>query len=587
MRRMIFLSSWILALVASATNVWGDDELVIDDIMWQDPPYEVPTLKFDSPPELIGLWTKALQRPDSELRRSAADTIAIAHRSGILDVAGIIEHLVAVLQASDQEVSVRRAAAHALVVMDVRAQAPLLAQVAVKDGLEVAEFVEPALAKWNYLPIREVWLRRLEDRALRPLWLLLAIRCLAVTKESAAQQPLLQLVHDRRGATNIRLAAAQTLAVISSDGLIADARQHTSDKSAGKAIERLLGMTLISGHSSQDAIALIQELAADAEPSVATAALTRLLDINPALTFDLAPTAVTNPDVNVRRHGAQALVSKADETSIRQLTRLLSDPNPKLRRWVAKSFLDLAARPELRNTVIAETERALTSDDWRGLEQAILLAVHLEQKNYANRMLELLQHSRPEVAVTAAWALRRFQLPETLTEMLNHAQRQYDRIRNKDTAPHVSQLIDGQHSQLFQAFGQLRFTDAEPLMRKFVPKNFSLGNESRAAACWALGYLHENRATPDLTQQFVGRLSDVESMMPEVEPVRRTCGVSLGRMKSTSALPVVRNFAASDGITSAVGQSCWWAIEQLSDDKRPPMPAITHRILSWFLQPAG
>jgi HEAT repeat protein len=582
-----FPTRWLMLVVCLAYCgvVRADEPLAVDDIMWKDPPYTSPVQRYDFPPNITSLWKKALERPDSELRRSAADTVVIAQRKGVPGLEELTNNLLEILKATDQQSSVRRAAAHALVLMDASAHAQLLAQAAEQDGLDVAQFVEPALAKWKYAPIEKVWLQRLEDPVVRPMWLLLAIRCLAERKESAARQPLLKLVHDRRAVSTIRLAAAQSLAAICTDGLVADAKQHTADPVLENSLERLLGTTLISRHSDPDAISLLKQMAVDKEPPVAAIALRQLFAIDPALVYDLAPQAIKSTDVNVRRQGVEAFVVKADEASVRQLASLLNDLNPSLRARVAESLLTLAAKPELRPVVIAETERTLTTEGWRGLEKAILLAVRLERKNNADRMLELLKHPRDEVAVSAAWALRRFQLPETLAKMLEHAQYQYDRITKRQILGHESPLIDGQHSQLFQAFGQLRYKEAEPLMRKFVPKNFSLGMQARSAAIWALGYLHENNAPEDLANQLVDRLSDIASMMPEVTPVRAACGVSLGRMKAKTKIDVVRQFADGDGVGSLVGQSCWWALEQMTDEKRPPIPELRQRILGWFLQP--
>ena len=581
---------WILLFVLvacflGAGSVGAEEPLAVDDIMWQDPPYTAPDFGYEYPLNIDRLWKKALEYPDSELRRTAADTIVIAQRRGVPGLTELTSNLVEILKSENQESSVRRAAAHALVVMDVSTQAQLLAQVAETDGLDVARFVEPALAKWKYVPIQKTWLERLKEPAIRPLWLMLAIRCVADTQAQAAREPLLKIAHDRRTAPTVRLAAAQSLAAIFANGLVADAKQRLAADSMPSTTDRLIGVTLISRHSDAEAITVLKELAVDAEPSVAAMALGRLLAIDPALVFDLAPQAIKSADVNVRRAGAEALIVKADQESIRQMTLLLSDPNPTLRGRVANAFASLAGKAELRDTVTEETERTLAGENWRGLEKSVLLAVRLERKNTANRMIELLSHSRPEVAVTAAWALRRFQLPETLAKMLVHAQLQYDRIVKMEIQSHESFLIDGQHSQLFQAFGQLRYKEAEPLMRKFVPKNFAFGMESRAAAIWSLGYLYEDKAPEDLISQFVDRLSDVASMMPEVTPVRAACGAGLGRMNAKSALAVLNNFAASDGVLSLVGQNCWWSLEKMTDQKRPPMSKVLQHITGWFLMP--
>jgi hypothetical protein len=168
--------------------------------------------------------------------------------------------------------------------------------------------------------------------------------------------------------------------------------------------------------------------------------------------------------------------------------------------------------------------------------------------------------------------------------MLEHAQWQYDRVVAGKLQPHEYSMADDQQMQIFQAFGEMKFATAEPLLRQFVPKRMDLAIGARAAAVWALGHIHEGVPNQELTDQFIDRLSDINSMMPEANEVRQMCAVGLGRMKATSALPVLQKFAEFEG-ADRVGQACWWSIEQMSDRKRPEFPPMPHFVLGWFLQP--
>jgi HEAT repeat protein len=489
--------------------------------------------------------------------------------------------------AQDQEAGpvVRRAAARAMVALDSREHAELLARLAASEGPEVAQWVEPALARWGYGGLTSEWLKRLEDKPVPLMSWRLAVDCLVIRGERAAAPPLLHVVHDDRTPATVRLAAAKAIAALEQDGLVDDARRLASDKSSTASLRRILGVTLLRRHRDAESVALLRELATDANPVVAASAFERLLEIDPKHAYDLAAAALGNADVKVRSAAARALVAQGEATSIRQVSALLADRNPTLRIWVRQSLVELAQRPEMRSVVIEEIERSLDTHSWQGLEQAMMLAVSLEHKAIAGRLVEYMPHPRPEVALAACFALRKFRVPELLPPMLEHATKQQQRRLDGGILPHETVMSDDQLIQLAQAFGEMRYQPADGLLRKLVPKVVPYGIHARAAACWALGYLHEGKAPSDLVGQFEARLSDIASEMPEADEVRRMCAASMGRMRAESALPVLRRFCDGEGQFTDVGQACWWSIERMTDEKRPPFVIYSRNLLGWFMQP--
>jgi HEAT repeat protein len=138
--------------------------------------------------------------------------------------------------------------------------------------------------------------------------------------------------------------------------------------------------------------------------------------------------------------------------------------------------------------------------------------------------------------------------------------------------------------QLFMAFGQMRYEPAIPLLRRYVPRNFDLGERARAAAIWALGLIFEDQVQQDLVAQFSKRLDDIYGMEPEFEAVRRMSAISMGRMNAESALPMLRKHAGTEG--GAAGLACLWAIEQITGEPMPELddpPPLDYR--DWFLMP--
>ena len=539
----------------------------LDSLMDQDPPLPNIGEQFVFPDELVPLWIKSLNRSEIELRRLAADSISLAHRYGAPGLQPTGEALMQVLQQDAQPPVVLRAVARALVELDERRAAAVLFRRSQAGAIEVAQVIEPALAKWNFEPIRDVWLQRLENTATRRTPLLLAIEGVGTTKEQRATEPLLRIVESVDQPRTVRLAAARSLGQIHTSGLTKTARELVARKAT---IEHLLAAVLSAHHSDDEAIGLLQQLATDVSPAVAAFALRRLFAIDPSLVFDLAEAATTNQDVNVRRVGAQALVAKADDAAIKLLRPLLDDPNPKLRRYVSQQLIELAANSPLRDTILAAATKTLSGDDWRGLEQSLIVLATLDHEPAMPRFVELLTHRRTEVAVSAAWGLRRLAVTAALPAMLRHAQSQSKQM-SAETEPQLSHL--------FQAFGAMKYAPAEPLLRSFAPKSEQL-IEARAAAIWALGHLYQDQAPADLTKLFAKRLADTVSIPPEDDRVRKMSAISIGRMRGEAALPTLREF--SEGGTEP-GLASGWAVERITGEKPPPPVPTRRGFGEWFL----
>ena len=110
------------------------------------------------PPRLTSLWLGALERPDNDLKCQAAATIALARRRGMPGLEKAVPALLRALDQPEQHPTVRLAAAQALIALDARKAAPVLFERAGKDGVEMRDLVEPALARWDYKPARAAWL---------------------------------------------------------------------------------------------------------------------------------------------------------------------------------------------------------------------------------------------------------------------------------------------------------------------------------------------------------------------------------------------------------------------------------------------
>lgn len=563
--RFVFL---LAAFVISSVS-WGASFAHLDFVMYDDPRLEFPDRPMGFRPGLKSLWITALNHSEADLKQQAAFTIAWACQRGMEGLDETIEPLTTNLT-SDERLVVRLASARALTVLDSRRSAKALLERSHKDGLEMAQIVEPALAGWDFEPMREIWRNRLERTSTDRKRCLLAIRGLAEVKDEQAVDALLKIAVDATLSPELRLAAADALGQIRSDGLEDAARDLADRESHLRTIDRLVAAKCLAGHSSEPTRTLLVELAQDDEPSVAAIALNRLLEVDLDLILPLAEPALAKGDVNVRFAVAKALVPRPSATTLPMLGGLMGDLNPKLRTFAAKSLFDLAESPELRPQVIEQGERMLRHDSWQALEQSLWLLAKLDHEEQSDRFIELLKHDRPEVYVTAAWGLRKLAIDETLPDLLKFAKQRDKQIKEATglfDAEYFVQLVP-----IFEFFGQKRYASAEMFLRTFVPKESS-ETEARAAAIWALGYIHEGKPDTKLVKELEGRIQDTDSMMPEYDLVRRMAVVSIGRMKANEAMSTLTFYSEPGGIQTQVGYACAWAIKHMTGKSfKKPVP---------------
>lgn len=584
--RLILLLLTALACGGS----WPLDRLLaaeweVDHAMYQDPELKLPPWRVLFSKKLKPLWLQALARPDAEMRRLAADSFSMAIAGGMADVDDIVAPLTNILK-TDTDPVVRRAVARTLVVLKSKASAAVLVEASQKDGLLMAQIVEPALAQWQEPLLQETWLQRLNDRNTQLQMQLLAISGLATQDDARAVVPLTELMLDRLRPPELRLAAAKALGEMNETGLTDQAQQlataaaNAENLSHAEFFGRLLAVTLLARHQDADAQKLLETLAADQEPAVAAAALSRLHALQSPAALRLAPTAIASLDARMRRLGAEILITVPTVETVQQLAPLLNDRNPTVRKTVAKQFVEFGKTEALRTAVLEQADKMLASDEWRALEQAALIIGHLDHEPAADRLIALLTHARGEPAVAAAWALRKLEVAATLPALLKQA----DEMHNQSVGGIPPTYAGAQLTQLFQAFGQLRYREAEPLLRKYVPKSTTLDTEARAAACWALGYLYENNPDPALVAELVARAGDV-GIPPEYPVVRRMSAIALGRMKAEGAITQLRAYFKMDGPGVLPGLASGWAIEQLTGETFERKEFLERYSSSWFLEP--
>jgi hypothetical protein len=581
-RRACLLAAVVSGLVV-VPRVHAVDEAI--DSVWPTDP-DIPSARVVKvfPERLTALWLQALERPDNDLKCQAAATIALAHKRGMPGLEKCVPHLVRALDQPEQHPTVRLSAAQALITLDAREAAKSLFAHAQSDGIDMRNLVEPALAAWDYEPARAVWLARLNQPELPGRGWVLAIQGLGAAREAKAVPRLRELVLSSATDPIIRLEAARSLGAIQTADLEKDAGQLAAEKAGPGSVAHVAAASLLRKHRSDEGAKILERLAVGTDAAAAAVALDGLLDHDPRRVLPLLPRLIASADPAVRAKAVEAHRRSPQPDDIRLVADLMDDPHPQVRVSARKALLEVARGADHGDAVRREAARLLATDRWRALEQATILLALLDHKAAAPRFVELLRFQRPEVFVAAAWGLRKLAVEETLPEQLREIERRWEQSA-KPGPNHPKAMIDVEVAQLAQSLGRARYKPAAPVLARFVPKEWNIGPESRAAAVWALGLIHGPAAPAELVEALIGRLTDENVIMPEHLDVRRMCAVALGRMQAKGATDSLRKYYPGKLSREALSNACGWALEQLTGEKLPASGTAEVVQKGWFLEP--
>ena len=546
-------------------------------------PHLIPPLSLrELNARFVPLFDKTLREiDDDELLETAALSLARVAQEKLKDISGSTDILAKHLE-SHSNLRVRFACAHALVNADITqaGTAVLMLNKYADDAQRL--WLDPALARWKVTAAGDIWRQRLEDQTETTVAVALACDGLVALGDTQAVDLLNSVLHGELLAFEKRRAAARALVVLAPDKAFAEAVSFL----AGSISERLLGIQLLSS-AKPEAHGKLFLLCADPADGVASAAWVALFRVNPEALIPALSTGRIHPDAVVRMTAAHIRQRFPNVERSSWLHRQLSDKHLEVRNVAREMLFQVAAeQTPLREVIIAMAGDTLaaTTDDWQGIEQSLLLLGQLRAAQFSDRCVPLLEHSRNEVLVTAAWLMHLYPDKAVQDAVRKRLVRNEEMLKNPESKPREAD-IGLQSAYLIQYAGLERLQDLHALLEPNFSKSALGGISKRTAAMWALGLLHEHDPDADIAKSFLGRVADRAGMMPEQVLVRGMSAVALGRMRAKSAVPGLLEAYQLDPRHSLIPVSARWSLGMIGEPLLDLLQADTRSVGGWRLTP--
>jgi HEAT repeat protein len=353
--------------------------------------------------------------------------------------------------------------------------------------------------------------------------------------------------------------AAIALGQLNQDGLNELAQQVLDSDIEQR---HLLAAEMLAKHTGDKTSAQLRIIFNDGANVAQFVAARSLVAHFPEVAREIAPQMVEHADNLIRNLALNLLGNLSDEASLRLQAKLLNDRNIDIRRQAGAQLASKATDGQ-RTLVDGFITEHLNGEPWPGIEQAIIMVVSLQERTRCTKLVELLEHPRPEVNMCAGWALMELaQDSAILASIEPHVEKATDFLVANGVQPPLYKTDTIRLSFLFEAFGRNKYEPMQKLLMKYVPKNnYKLGYPSRASAIWALGQLNKGKDNKALREALFERIADMSPVMPEDQLVRFCCMLALGEMGFADSLPTLKKFY--EGIPSPIGYACAWATEQI------------------------
>ncbi len=330
--------------------------------------------------------------------------------------------------------------------------------------------VEQACIGWRKpLPV-DRWRASLASANSTEQELLRAVDGLGATGTNADIPTLEAMVLDGTRTSSVRLSCARAIGRIAVSDQMPLAKKLRA--STAEHAERL-SVEVLAQSQVESSTEFLQDVALHGSPLAQRAAYRWLCERDAAsarawwrvFSNTRCSSSLARADANHRCQDR-----KDSPSSLRRVSRSAS----RCANGRAPTCLTCCSRTEEElQRVLTLLKPSMADADWRVLEQSIRLTVELHQNAYCERLMSLVDHARPEVCITACWALRNLaEDPAILGQMLEYVQKMTERfLDTKNTQ--VTEVQFRCTAHMFDAFGHRKFEPAKEISLRYVPKNFN------------------------------------------------------------------------------------------------------------------
>ena len=470
--------------------------------------------------------------------------------------------LIARLKNGELPLQTFRSMVSALVLIGDDSHANFLWEVTQQDPLARGK-VERALAAWKSSIALAAWRKRLSNANDRPDEIAIALEGIAAVGSSEDSKLLEQVLRGHATTFANRMIAAKVIGQLNVAGYEALAKTVLESDVEQR---HLLASLLIRQHTSDLTSEHMRTIFAQGPAVAQRIAASSICTHFPELALELISEFLQHEDSEVRLSGLAFLQTQPNDQSLRLQATLFEDRNKAVRRTVGDLLVARANRGQ-RAIVDECITKYLHGEAWQGIVQSIEIAVRLEDGSRCSRLVELLDHKRPEVNMYAGWALMMLaEEPEILKDIFTYV----DKATEAMLAGSGAEYRETDHirlSYLIEALGRTRYEPATSMLKKYVPKReFKLGIITRASAIWALGELFDGKDNPSLRSELWDRMNDMSPIMPEDYLVRFSCALALGEMGYEDSVPTLKQY--DDGMTSELGHASDWALREIEKSSR-------------------
>ena len=557
-RIQLFLSAVLLSQVCFVQVCFGQRTKPLQHF-WEISPDFGDIWSHPTTEQMVRFDVESLSSAQLQDRVRVAQMICREHNNpNFKQKARALELLNAHVTDTDAPIQLRRAIISAATLLDDGKHAAKLWEAAQADAL-MRSTVERGLIRWKCSIAIEAWRKRLSDPFAKPADIAMAIDGLAVIGGSEDTGRLQELLRSNTTTVINRHLSAIALGQLRREGLN-DLAQQVIDSDVEH--RHLLAAQILRQHMGDKTLAQLRVIFREGSNEAQFVAAQAMCDHFPDVAREYAAQMVAHADNTLRMLALNLLDKLSDEASLRLQAKLLNDRNMDIRRLAGNQLVKKAIEGQ-RPLIDEFISEHLSAEPWPGIEQAIIMTVNLQDRSRCKRMVELLEHTRPEVNMYAGWAVMELVQDEAiLASIETHVEKATAFLVENGVRPPLYASDTIRLSFLFEAFGRNKYEPMHQLLMKYVPKNdFKLGYPSRASAIWALGQLNKGKDNRALREALFERIADLAPVMPEDQLVRFGCILALGEMGFADSLPTLKKF--NEGIPYPIGYACTWATEQV------------------------